>query len=353
MAELDGSHGRHVIEGLICDRYGTRPGWMISQDGSVCEKGSGQCPEKPDVRGFMVTDVMNMHTHCADYDLKVPEGMSLEELVAPPNGLKHRYLRESPDVVLESSMSRFSADSRGYGSIGFVDFREGGLRGCEMLRASAPDAVILGRPVSKSFDENEIESILDVADGIGISSISDMDHGYIEKVADMVRERRKIFALHVSERVREDIDFVLSMDPAFVVHMCEATDSDLLKCAEAEVPIVVCPTSNIYFGKRPPIARAQAMGADLALGTDNGMLCTPDMFAEADVFSRAASEQGGDPGQCLRALTMVTGKILNSVRTNSVIDRPGCVTVLPSSGLSPTEAVRERGSHFSLELKEV
>lgn len=136
-----------------------------------------------------------------------------------------------------------------------------------------PGAVILGRPVSKELDTAEVEGILDVADGIGISSISDMDHRYIEAVADIVRERRKVFAIHVSERVREDIDFVLSLDPAFVVHMCEATDSDLAKCAEAEVPIVVCPTSNRYFGKAPPIARAQAAGADLALGTDNGMLC--------------------------------------------------------------------------------
>ena len=298
------------------------------EDGVAVECGYGQCPERPDRRGIILTDVVNGHTHCADYGLRIPPGLSLEELVAPPDGLKHRYLRESPDDVLRGNMSLFASDSRAYGSAAFVDFREGGLHGCELLRSAVPDAVILGRPTSPEFDPDEVAAILDVADGIGISSLSDMDHGYIEAVADMVRERRGIFAIHVSERVREDIDLVLSMDPAFVVHMCEATDSDLSKCAEAEVPVVVCPTSNIYFGKVPPIARAQAMGVDLAIGTDNGMLRTPDMVDEARVFTEVAESQGGDPEGVWNALVNLSGKILNRQSNISGRNGTGRLTVL-------------------------
>ncbi len=345
--------GRLVVGGLVCDRRGTRQGWAVAEDGAVVEKGYGPCPERPDVTGYMVSDVLNMHTHCADYGLRIPEGMGLQELVAPPNGLKHRYLRETPPDVLRESMSRFSDDSMKAGSLSFVDFREGGEEGCRLLRSASPGAVILGRPVSKELDTAEVEGILDVADGIGISSISDMDHRYIEAVADIVRERRKVFAIHASERVREDIDFVLSLDPAFVVHMCEATDSDLAKCAEAEVPIVVCPTSNMYFGKAPPIARAQAAGADLALGTDNGMLCPPDMFSEAAAFAEAATMQGGDPEQCFAAMSKVTGKILNAVKSNSGAVNPDGMTVVPARGASITEALRDRGSFMSLGTKEV
>ena len=271
-----------------------------------------------------------MHTHCADYGLDVPPGLSLEELVAPPDGLKHRYLRSASRSDLMGNMGRFAAASCGHGTETFVDFREGGAEGCRMLREACPDAVILGRPTSPEFDPDEIDDILSVADGIGISSESDMDHWYIESVADEVRDRRMVFAIHVSERVREDIDFVLSLDPAFVVHMCEATDDDIAKCAEAEVPIVVCPTSNRYFGREPPIARAQALGADLALGTDNGMLCEPDMFSEAAVFADAAASQGGDPSECIRALTRVSCKILNRSKANARATGPGPVTILPS-----------------------
>ncbi len=302
------------FEGLLVDRCGPRFGYVMVVDGKVVESGEGGCPERPNIRGVALCDVVNGHTHCADYGLRVPRDMSLEELVAPPDGFKHRYLRKASEEEIAESMRKFSADSRRSGAETFADFRESGGAGCRLLRFNAPDAFILGRPISPEFDSNEIDDILDVADGIGISSVSDIDHGYIEAMADAVRSRRKALAMHVSERVREDIDLVLSLDPAFVVHMCEATDGDIAKCAEADVPIVVCPTSNAYFGKVPPIVRAQRLGADLAIGTDNGMIRSPDILAEAAVFMDVTECQGGDPSGALGALTELAGKILNRAR---------------------------------------
>ena len=330
--------GSFALAGMIDGRRGMRRGYLIAEEGRVVEIGYGDCPVRPDRHGVVLTDIVNGHTHCADYGLRVPEGLTLEELVAPPDGLKHRYLRDAGDEELSRNMSRFAADSRSSGSSAFLDFREGGLHGCRLLREAAPDAVILGRPVSPEFDPNEVGDILDVADGIGISSVSDMDHGYIEAVADMVRERRKVFAIHVSERVREDIDFVLSLDPAFVVHMCEATDSDFSKCAEAEVPVVVCPTSNLYFGKVPPIARAASMGVDLAIGTDNGMLRSPDLVDEARLFVKLAEAQGTDPECVWRALTELSGKILNHESNISGCNGAGRLTVLLTDAQSASAA---------------
>ena len=331
--------GSYALEGMVSDRRGFRPGYLIVEDGRAVEVGGGECPVRPDRRGIVLMDTVNGHTHCADYGLRVPPGMSLQELVAPPDGLKHRYLREAPDTEISSNMSRFARDSRASGAVTFVDFREGGARGCRMLRESAPEAVILGRPVSPEFDPEEIDDILSVADGIGISSVSDMDPGYIEAVADAVRERRMVFAIHVSERVREDIDFVLSLDPAFVVHMCEATDSDILKCAEAEVPIVVCPTSNRYFGKVPPIARAEALGADLAIGTDNGMIRSPDMVAEALEFARTAEAQGGDPETVWSALWKLSGKILHQPRNRRNHNGTDVLSVIPTEDFDALSAL--------------
>ena len=336
---MSSADGTFAAEGWIIGRCGPVEGYVIAKDGIVSEIGDGHCPVKPDFKAVVVPEVINSHTHCADYGLRIPPGMTLQELVAPPDGLKHRYLREAGDDVLGRNMEDFARDSASFGSSTFIDFRENGLHGCKLLRERAPGAVVLGRPTSPEFDPNEIGDILSVADGIGISSISDMDHAYIEAVADEVRAKRGIFAIHVSERVREDIDFVLSLDPAFVVHMCEATDSDLSKCAEAEVPIVVCPRSNRYFGKVPPIARMFGCGADVAIGTDNGMICRPDMKAEAAAFLDILECQGGDPSEVWKALSLLGGKILNRPKVISGAIQQADMMVLPFTGVLSEDSV--------------
>ena len=108
--------GSYALEGMVLGRGGLRPGYMLVEDGTAVEVGGGDCPVEPDVRGVILTGVVNGHTHCADYGLSIPPGMSLEELVAPPDGLKHRYLREASDEELSASMARFSADSRASGA---------------------------------------------------------------------------------------------------------------------------------------------------------------------------------------------------------------------------------------------
>ncbi len=300
--------------------------------------------ENSDFSALFIADVVNAHTHCGDYGLKVPAGLSLEELVAPPNGLKHRYLRELSEENLRENVIRFDAESSSRGSASFIDFREGGALGCRILRECSSDAVILGRPVSEEYDPEEIDQILSVADGIGLPSISDMSHGYIEKIADDVRSAKKVFAIHVSERVREDIDFVLSLDPAFVVHMCEATDDDMTKCAEAEVPIVVCPSSNAYFGKQTPVTRIIGSGADLAIGTDNGMLCEPDIIAETGRLAEMLRQQGGDPDDAWKSLSTSSRKLLYRINKMKGKVAERYLSVIPQNGGDGVDAYAPRAS---------
>ncbi|MCL2295907.1 MAG: amidohydrolase family protein, partial [Methanomassiliicoccaceae archaeon] len=214
-----------VLSGSVLTDDGIIDGYVCIENGIVTAVEEGNHPGPHLANGLIIPPMVNSHTHCADAGLKVPPGMTIEELVAPPNGLKHAYLRGLDESSLEEDIRAYARASRMNGIGSFIDFREGGGRGCRILRKAAPQSTILGRPVSKEYDPQEISMILDAADGIGISGISDMDHGYIEKVADQARERRKMFAIHASERIREDIDFILSLDPAFVVHMTEATDS--------------------------------------------------------------------------------------------------------------------------------
>ncbi len=298
------------LNGSILTKDGFIEGYVCIENNKISEIESGKCPEIPIAEGIILPLMVNAHTHCADSDVKIAPGMSIEELVAPPNGLKHQYLKNATDSELKESMKTYAKTSYANGIETFIDFREGGEKGCRLLREAVPDATILGRPVSPEYDSNEIDLILKTADGIGISSISDMNVNYIENIADQVRKAKKIFAIHVSERIREDIDTVLSMDPTFVVHMVEATDSDLLKCAEAEVPVVVCTTSNMYFKKIPPINRMIECGIDVAIGTDNAMLCRPDLRSEASVFSNVLVSQGGNPNYVWKAMINNGRKLL-------------------------------------------
>ncbi|MDR0309550.1 MAG: amidohydrolase family protein [Candidatus Methanoplasma sp.] len=299
-----------VLSGHVLTEDGIIEGYVCIEGGTVTSVEDGRPTAAPLATGLIVPPLVNSHTHCADGGLKIPPGMTFMDLVAPPDGLKHVHLRGLSDQALESDIRRYAYASWRNGAGTFIDFREGGEKGCRMLRNAAPASTILGRPVSEGYDRDEISRILDTADGIGISSISDMDHGYIERVADQVREERKIFAIHASERVREDIDLILSLDPAFIVHMTEATDSDLLKCAESEVPVVVCARSNLYFSKTPPIKRMLDCGVDIAIGTDNAMFGGPDMRLEASAFRGVLLSQGGSADDIVGPLFRNGRKIL-------------------------------------------
>ncbi|MDR3282918.1 MAG: deaminase [Candidatus Methanoplasma sp.] len=331
-----------LLSGTVLTRDGFIDGYVVIDGGVIVEVSEGRCPGTPVAEGLITAAPVNSHSHCADGGLKVPPGMSLEELVAPPDGLKHRYLDSVPDFELGQSMRRFSELSLNGGYGAFIDFREGGERGCRILRESVPDAVILGRPTSKKYDPDEAESILEASDGIGLPSISDIDACYAESIADDVRRARKMLGIHVSERVREDIDAVLSLDPAFVVHMVESADRDLLKCAEAEVPVVVCARSNAFFGSVPPIKRMIDAGVDVAIGTDNAMLCEPDVRKEASAFLKVLTAQGGDPEAVWRPMLEAGRNILYPAKDIHI--RKGAeadVTVFPYSGSMSVRSVLE------------
>ncbi len=277
--------------------------------------------------------IVDGHTHVADSGLKLERKYSLEELVAPPNGLKHRYLSDTPRDVLIDGMKKYTSKLRSNGVSKFIDFREGGPEGVKMLREASPDAVILGRPVSKEFDSGEIDSVLNTADGIGISSITDMDRKYIDRIADAVRRRKKILALHVSERIREDIDYVISLDPDFIVHMVQATENDMKKCADSDIPVVVCASSNQYFGMTPNIKAMLDSGITVSLGTDNAMLCpSADIFSEFNVFRKILSAQGGNGDDAYRCLFTPESKLLYRQFPIEIHpENDAKVTVVPSS----------------------
>ena len=296
-----------IFSGRIWDGQGFEDGHITVESGIIKDAVFGELSKDADFKGCVIPGMVDTHTHVADSGLRLDRKYDLEELVAPPNGLKHRYLRETDPSVIKRDIRDYEFRLNAFGVSKYIDFREGGAEGSRMLREVSDKAAILGRPISKEYDVNEIDDILAVADGIGIPSITDMDYGYIEAIADHVHRKKKMLALHVSERIREDIDFVISLEPDFIVHMVQATDSDLSKCADNDIPISVCPTSNMYFGMVPPVGHMLDAGVDVSLGTDNGMLFpSGDFLSEIRVLADILASQGKER-KCAFAAALACG----------------------------------------------
>jgi cytosine/adenosine deaminase-related metal-dependent hydrolase len=166
----------------------------------------------------------------------------------------------------------------------FSDFREEGIYGLSLLKTALQDydinSVILSRPDNSEYDEVEMDLLLKNSEGIGISAISDIEYSELEKIVKHVKKRKKIFALHASERKREDIDKILDLKPDFLVHMIMASKSDLTRIKENDIPIVICPRSNDFYGLKTNFEIMKKIGVNIILGTDNAMLNSPNILDE-------------------------------------------------------------------------
>jgi cytosine/adenosine deaminase-related metal-dependent hydrolase len=152
-------------------------------------------------------------------------------------------------------------------------------------------------------------TVLDSADGIGLSSISEWGRGDLFAFAEQVRKAGKIFAIHASERSRENFGLINELEPRFVVHMVKASEKDLKACGKARIPVVVCPRSNAFFGFKPQVREMLEAGIDVALGTDNAMLARPDMLAEARFLAR--TQRDLTPEEIAHIAISVPRKVLN------------------------------------------
>jgi cytosine/adenosine deaminase-related metal-dependent hydrolase len=242
----------------------------------------------PDEEGLVIPLPVNAHTHLADQAAREPmevEGLSVEEAVAPPDGLKHRFLRDSDEATLSASLRAALDEASEAGARRVFDFREQGPQGARLLREAAEtvdlDVTVLGRPSSPEAFDDEAAQLADLVDGLGISGLRDQDGEVTQAEAEWCHERDKIVALHLSEDERDDVDTALDLDPDLLVHCTECTREDLKRIAEAGVPVVACPRSNELFGRRAPIGTMLDVGLEVALGTDNAMFFEPDVLAEA------------------------------------------------------------------------
>ena len=222
---------------------------------------------------------VNAHTHIGDSIAKeAGAGLSLDELVAPPDGLKHQLLREASREELVADMRRSLSFMERAGTGAFLEFREGGVSGVEAIEAAldalAIEGVILGR---------ETIDAMVAADGFGASGARDGEFG-AERSA--TREAGKLFGIHAGERDSDDVNPALDLDPDFLVHMVHLEALHYERLDDEETPVVLCPRSNLVTDAGVAPARELLDRTTVALGTDNVFLNSPSMFREMEFAAK-------------------------------------------------------------------
>ncbi len=143
--------------------------------------------------------------------------------------------------------------------------------------------------------------------GLGISSTRDHDPDQIRMAVAAARLRGLAVGVHAGEAGNDDIRSALALHPDFLVHMNRAEEADLRDVAHAHHPIVICPRSNLVTGVVLPNAkRMLELGITIAVGTDNVMLNSPDIFEEMHFISKALLH---DDRQVFKMCTLNGAKI--------------------------------------------
>ena len=253
---------------------------------------------------------VNAHTHIGDSVAKeAGEGLSLEELVAPPDGLKHRLLRAASRDELVGAMERTLAYMERAGTAAHLEFREGGVTGVEAIeRAGARSPV-----QSVVFGRETVDAMLR-ADGFGASGANDAD---FDRERNATRRAGKLFGIHAGEVDASDVHPALDLDPDFVVHMVHAESIHLERVVDRDVPVVVCPRSNAATNVGLPDIEALHEATTVALGTDNVMLNAPSMFREMEW----AAKLSGLPAR--EVLAMATANAADLADLNCGVIEPG------------------------------
>ncbi|WP_049921269.1 amidohydrolase family protein [Halopiger djelfimassiliensis] len=248
---------------------------VVDEDGRV----EAVEAESVDSTDIIVPAFVNAHTHIGDSIAKeAGGGLSLEELVAPPDGLKHRLLRNADREELVAAMERSLRFMQQSGTAACLDFREGDVSGVRMLADAAAGLEV----DALSFARGSVDAMHE-GDGFGASGANDDEFGR-ERTA--TREADKPFGIHAGEVDASDIDPALDLEPDFLVHVVHPEPAHLERIDDEAVPVVVCPRSNLVTGVGLSPYAELAERTTLALGTDNVMLNSPSMFREMEFLAK-------------------------------------------------------------------
>ena len=237
---------------------------------------------------LLVPGLINSHIHIGDCFAK-EEGFNkdLIDIVAPPNGLKHKLLNTISIEIKIEGIRKAILEMLSNGITFFVDFRENGLKGVDLLKE-----ILINSPINKLIlgrDNNsvDLESVFNNADGLGFASYQHLSPKSKEKLSILKKKKiylKKIIACHDGEISRNDPLFNEIIKDNLInviIHGTHYTKEDLERIQSRNMSIVLCPRCNGYFGVGfPPINEINSLKIPVSLGTDNVMANTIDLFEE-------------------------------------------------------------------------
>ncbi|KAG2473428.1 MAG: Pyrimidine deaminase archaeal predicted [Nitrosopumilales archaeon] len=297
---------------------------------------------------LLIPGLINCHTHIGDSIAKdVIINNTVDERIHPIYGVKTKILKKTKPSHLISFMENTCKSMIQKGITTFVDFREGGLDGIEILKkvlAKVPiRSIILGRveyyqnrkqikqnlnlPVEK---QHQLVDILKKCDGIGISGVNENSNSVLKSYSNT----KKLRAIHSAETLdsirtskqitgKSEILRALQLKPHFLVHMTYTSKNELFLTSQKTRGIVVCPRANAALAEGiPDLEMMLKAGCNIAIGTDNVMINSPDIFREMDYLWKVTmglNKKRIDPKQILKMATTNAGKLLR--KDIGVIDR--------------------------------
>ena len=289
---------------------------------------------------LLIPGFINAHTHIGDSVGKdITIDSSVDKIIHPVFGIKSKILKKTPNEILSNFMKNTCYSMMRKGVTTFVDFREGGIDGVILLKKVLSDiplrSLILGRidfyQKPNEIKENlpfprekksDLSNLLQKCDGIGISGANENSLS----VLNYYSKTKRLRAIHSSETLqsvstskkitgKSETIRALSLKPHFLVHMTHASKNDLLMASKNTRGIVICPRANSALAEGiPDIELMQKAGCTLAIGTDNVMINSPDMFREMDFIwktSMGIHKKRINPKEILKMATVNGGKILN------------------------------------------
>ena len=294
-----------------------------------------------DCKGLLlIPGLINSHTHIGDSIGKdVSLDSNVDSRIHPVSGIKQRILTETPKKELTKFIRKSAISMLRKGITTFVDFREGGIDGIQLLKDAIKGnpirSIILGRidyyQTKSDIQKNtsmpeayqlELKSLLRNCDGIGISGPNENSDSNLDTYSKI----KKLRAIHAAETLQsystsqkvfkssEPMRALLAK-PTFLVHMTFATKNDLRKISKNIRGIVICPRANAALAEGiPNIVLMDKMNCNVALGTDNVMINSPDLFREMDYLwkvSMALHKKRIDPKTILKMGTVNAGKLLD------------------------------------------
>jgi cytosine/adenosine deaminase-related metal-dependent hydrolase len=329
-----------------------------------------------DAQGYLIIPgLVNSHTHIGDAIGKdISSNADLDTRVHPNHSIKKTILEKTETDQLKQLMKNAAITMLNKGITTFVDFREGGLTGINLLQTAIKDipikSIILGRidlndfyinkldkkkvtmvskrPRNSRAKKNELKEkkiykigkkILNLCSGFGISGANENDDNMLTIYKNVIKDTNKykscntkeksIVAIHAAESIqtvkeslkntkKTEIERTIStLDPDLYIHVTNPIKHDLDILHSRNKGIVVCPRANGILGVGfVPLREILERGLTIAIGTDNIMLNSPDVFKEMDFLlkSQRAYEKDIsflDAKMVLKMATVNGGKIFH------------------------------------------